>query len=93
MQDLAVTNKQVTDELKQNNAGFNKKLTINDSDLNKINTLIIQVLSQKRTYLTCNMDFKSPMILPLWYHIKIRIHHWKVDIIQQLVAFGLSNMK
>ena len=47
MKDLAINNKQVTDELKQNNDKFNKKLIRNDSDLDKINTLLIRVLSQK----------------------------------------------
>ena len=59
MQDLAVTNKQVTDEINQNNEKFNKKLTRNDSDLENINTLLIQVLSQKRTNLTYNMDLEK----------------------------------
>ena len=56
VQDLAVTKKQVTDELKQDNDEFTKKLIRNDSDLDKINTLLIRVLSQKQTYLTCNRD-------------------------------------
>ena len=59
MQDLAVTNKQVTDELNQNNDEFNKKLTRNDSDLENINTLLITVLSQKKTNSTYNMDLKK----------------------------------
>ena len=56
MQDLAINNKRVTDELKQDNDELNKKLIRNDSDLENINTLLIRVLSQKQTYLTYNRD-------------------------------------
>ena len=32
-------------------------------------------------------------ILPLSFWLTIGIHHWKVDILQKLVACGISNMK
>ena len=35
---------------------------------------------------------QSIRILPLWYQIKRRLHHWKVEILQKMVACGLSNI-
>ena len=40
VQDLAVTKKQVTDELKQDNEKFKNKLNTHESDLEKIKTLL-----------------------------------------------------
>ena len=39
------------------------------------------------------MIHQSLRILPLWYQIIRKLHHFKVDILQKLVACGLSNMR
>ena len=55
VQDLAVTKKQVTDELKQDNVELKEILNKHDSYLDKIRTLTKQVLIQNQTSLPKTM--------------------------------------
>ena len=51
MQDLSDSNKQVNDELKQDNGEQNKKMNNRVSDLDKIKTLLKQALVHNKNHL------------------------------------------
>ena len=55
MQSLAVPNRQVTDEFKQDNEKFKKKMNKHDSYLDNIKTFLKQALFQNQTPLSCKM--------------------------------------
>ena len=56
MKHLLDTKNEVTDELKQNNDEFKKKLNTHDSDLDQIKTLIKKVLVQNQTFYPDKLD-------------------------------------
>ena len=73
-----VTNKQVTDELKQDNDEIKKKLNIYDLVISKSNKIPKQILVQNQNFSPENMYSPKANNSTTIITESRRLHHWKV---------------
>ena len=85
IQDTTYANRQDSDD----------KMKKKDSKVDKLNAMVKNIMDniQLSNSSPDKMDNQRTRILLLWSWLTIRLHHWNVEILQKMVACGLSNTR
>ena len=82
----------IKDKIESNRQYYDEKVKIPIEALISMITSMMDQIKFRDPYHTGRIH-RSLSFLPLWYRILRGIHHLKVDILQKMVACGISNMR